>query len=390
MGNDEIKMKLTTKNTTLINLIRLQQAFGAGSLKSVKIYNILKQKDLLNTSLNKNILYNLLETKDADKILNIESSSVFKIINDCVKNNIFIITPEDSEYPERLSNIADMPIVLYIKGIFPDIDNMPVVSIVGPRKISQFGKKAAFSLSKRLAKSGIIIASGGALGADTCAHKGALACEGITIAVLGCGICYDYLPENRPMREAITKRGCVISEHPPFASTTKYAFPIRNRIVSALSLGTVVIEAGTKSGALITARLANEQGRDVFVIPGNPTAPEYKGSNTLLRDGAIPLLDANDVFNQYIASFPDKIDVEKAYNINFENTSGEKISKKIQLGLSKEAEIVYNNLVKAKFTADDLLELGLEDEQLIAALTELEIEGAIKALPGGSYELINN
>lgn len=381
-------MELNINNVTLLNLIRLQQAFGAGSLKSVKIYRILKENNFLNNPFDKNSLCSVVEIKDAQKILKIENNTVIKIINDCVKNNISIITPEDKIYPERLRNIPDMPLVLYIKGIFPEIDIMPIVSIVGPRKISEFGKKAAFSLSKRLAKAGVIIASGGALGADTYAHKGALSCDGVTVAVLGCGICYDYLPENRFMRENITKKGCVISEHPPYASTTKYAFPIRNRIVSALSLGTVVIEAGTKSGALITARLANEQGRDVFVIPGNPTLPEYKGSNALMRDGAIPLLDANDIFNQYIKSFGDKIDLQKAYTDD-SNSSDKKIIKKSHLGLSKEAEIVYNSIVKVKFTADDLLQLDLNDDQLIAALTELEIEGIIKARPGGSYELIN-
>ncbi len=380
-------MKLTTENTVLINLIRLQQAFGAGSLKSVKIYKILKENNLLVNQFDKNDLCGIIDDKYINKILNVEISTVYKIINDCIKNNIFVITVEDNKYPDRLRNIDDMPIVLYIKGVFPDIDNEPVISVVGPRKISQFGKKAAFSLSKRLAKSGMIISSGGALGADTCAHKGALSCEGRTIAVLGCGICYDYLPENRQMREDITKKGCVISEHPPYASTTKYAFPVRNRIVSAISLGTVVIEAGDKSGALITARLANEQGRDVFVIPGNPTLPEYKGSNALLRDGAIPLLDANDVFNQYVSKFPEKIDIKKAYNQDNSSKEKEKISKKLHLGLSNEAKIVYNYLNSQKFTADDLLNLELTDDQLISALTELEIERLITALPGGVYEL---
>ncbi len=383
-------MKLVKDNILLINFIILQQAFGAGSVKAVKIYNILKEKNLMSTKLNKSVLNGLIEEKYIDKILKISYSDVFKIIDDCLNSNIFVITPYDIEYPERLRNINDMPLVLYIKGKLPDIDNEPIISIVGPRKISEFGKKASFSLAKRLAKAGFIIASGGALGADTCAHNGALACGSITIAVLGCGICYDYLPENRQMRENITKNGCVISEHPPFASTTKYAFPIRNRIVSALSLGTVVIEAGTKSGALITARLANEQGRDVFVIPGNPTLPEYKGSNALLRDGAIPLLDANDIFNQYISAFSEKINIEKAYSNENLIDNDKKTSKKLQISLSKEAKIVYNNLVNENFIADDLLGLEISDDELISALTELEIEGIIKAYPGGKYKLINN
>ena len=381
-------MKLTIENNTLINLIRLQQAFGAGSLKSVRIYKILKEKNLLLNPFVEKELHSVIEQKDIDKILKIEIDTIHKIINDCIKNEISVITELDKEYPDRLRNIADMPIVLYINGNLPDIDSEPIISIVGPRNISQFGKKASFSLSKRLAKSGIIIVSGGALGADTYAHKGALSCDGKTIAVLGCGICYDYLPENRAMRKQITKNGCLISEHPPYAPATKYAFPVRNRIVSALSLGTVVIEAGIKSGALITARLANEQGRDVFVIPGNPTLPEYKGSNALLRDGAFPLLDANDIFNQYASNFSEKIDIEKAYCDDIFSKKNEKFSKKSNLSLSKEAEMVYNNLNSEKFTADDVLGIGLSNDELISALTELEIEHVIKACAGGSYKLI--
>ncbi len=382
-------MLLSKENITLVNLITIQQCFGAGSIKAVKIFNCLRDADLLDKAFKESEIKGVIEVKDADKILKIDINKIYKIIDDCLKNNIYTVTICDSNYPERLRNISDCPIVLYIKGEFVDIDNMPLISIVGPRKISDFGKKAAFSLAKRLGRAGMIIVSGAALGADTCAHKGALAAKTKTIAVLGCGICYDYLPENRALRDEISKNGCLISEHPPYAPATKYSFPIRNRIISALSMGTVVIEASLKSGSLITARLANEQGRDVFVIPGNPTLDNYKGSNALLRDGAIPLLNAADIFNQYITAYPDKIDIEKAFAE--ETVKTEKISRKnLQSGLSNDAKIVYNNLNKLKFTADDLLDLNLSDDQLLSSLTELEIEGLVRALPGGMYEVINH
>ncbi len=382
-------MNLSKDNITLINLIKLQQAFGVGSLKAVKIYGVLKENNLLSVSLQKDILSSFVDLKDANKILNISQTTVNTIINDCIKKDIFIVTPEDNNYPERLRNICDMPLVLYIKGDLPDIDKLPVISVVGPRKISEFGKKAAFSLAKRVSKAGMLVVSGAALGADTFAHKGALATNSKTIAVLGCGICYDYLAENRVLRENISKNGCLVSEHPPYAPATKYSFPVRNRIISGLSLGTVVIEASLKSGSLITARLANEQGRDVFVIPGNPTHENYKGSNALLRDGAIPLLSANDIFNQYLAQFPEFIDVQMAFA---EEIVPEVQKKKnfLNLGLSNEAKIVYNNLNKQKFTVDDLIYLDLGDDQLLSALTELEMEGLIKSLPGGIYETNNN
>ncbi len=382
-------MLLSKENITLVNLITIQQCFGAGSIKAVKTFNILRDAQLLDKEFEKVELISVIEEKTVDKIINFDKKVIYKIIDDCLKNDIFIVTICDNNYPERLRNIPDSPIAIYIKGEFCDVDNTPLISVVGPRKISDFGKKAAFSLSKRLASAGMTIVSGAALGADTCAHKGALIANGKTIAVLGCGICYDYLPENRAMRKQVSENGCLISEHPPYAAATKYSFPIRNRIISALSLGTVVIEASLKSGSLITARLANEQGRDVFVIPGNPTLENYKGSNALLRDGAIPLLSAIDVFNQYISKFPDKIDIEKAF-ANDEVKNSKKIQKKLQLDLSNEAKIVYNNLNNEKFTADDLLTLNLSDDMLLSALTELEIEGIIKALPGGMYEFINH
>ena len=382
-------MLLSKENITLINLLILQQCFGAGSIKAVKIFNILRDYNILDKEFDDKHLKSFIEAKDVNKLASFDTNKVFKIIDDCVKNNIKVLTICDADYPERLKSISDSPLILYIKGDFLDIDNLPLISIVGPRKISDFGKKAAYSLGKRLAKSGMIIVSGAALGADTCAHKGTLSVNGKTIAVLGCGICYDYLPENRELRNLISNNGCLVSEYPPFAPATKYSFPIRNRIISALSLGTVVIEASLKSGSLITARLANEQGRDVFVIPGNPILENYKGSNALLRDGAIPLLNAIDIFNQYLSLFPDKIDIEKAFEEE-NDKNYKKIKKNLHLDLSNEAKIVYNSLNNEKFTVDDLLNLNLSDDALFAALTELEIEGVIKALPGGMYEIFNN
>lgn len=381
-------MLLSKENITLVNLITIQQCFGAGSVKAVKIFNCLRNADLLDAPFEDFQIKEVIESKDADKILAFDVEKINKIIDDCLKNNIYIVTVCDTDYPERLRNIDDFPIVLYIKGEFCAVDKLPFISVVGPRKISEFGKKAAFSLGKRLAKAGMTVVSGAALGADTCAHKGALSAKGKTIAVLGCGICCGYLPENRALREEISKNGCLISEYPPYTSATKYSFPVRNRIISALSLGTVVIEASLKSGSLITARLANEQGRDVFVIPGNPTLENYKGSNELLRDGAIPLLNARDIFNQYIDKYFDLIDVEKAFSQETVQEA-KKPQKNLHLGLSNEAEIVYNNLNKQKFTADDLIGLNLNDDLLLSAITELEIEGLIKALPGGMYEVIN-
>ncbi|MBE6787835.1 MAG: DNA-protecting protein DprA, partial [Ruminococcaceae bacterium] len=180
--------------------------------------------------------------------------------------------------------------------------------------------------------------------------------------------------------------GCLISEYPPDIPITRYTFPVRNRIISALALGTVVIEAGIRSGALITANHAIEQGKDVFVVPGNPNVTEYKGSNALLRDGAKPLLDAGDIFSEYISRFSDKIDIEKAFKKEPKPVTPQKNKKILNETLSNEAKIVYNCIDTQKFYPDEL-ECGLDSNKLLSALTELEMEFFIRALPGGQYEI---
>ncbi len=313
-------------------------------------------------------------------------SKAEQIIKQCEQSKIRLVKHGDDIYPEVLRNLCDPPIVLYIKGEFPDFDNTPVISIVGPRKISEFGKKAAYSLGYRLAKSGMTVVSGGAIGADTYAHIGALKANGKTVLVMGCGFNVSYLEENRALRDHIKKCGCLISEYPPDAPITKYTFPVRNRLISALSLGTVVIEAGLRSGALITANHAVLQGKEVFVIPGSPNAKEYKGSNALLRDGAKPLLDASDIFNEYIPLFSDKIDIERAYKKEPKSVEPQKNKKILNETLSNEAKIVYNCLDTKRFYPDEL-NTGLDSTKLLSALTELEMEFIIRALPGGQYEI---
>ena len=229
------------------------------------------------------------------------------------------------------------------------------------------------------------------MGSDYYAHLGALKAGGKTALVMGCGIESGYLSQNASLRNHVAEHGCIISEYPPKAGVTRFSFPVRNRIMAALSLGTVVVEARRKSGALITANHALEQGRDVFVIPGSPTAEEYEGSNALLRDGARPLLDVSDIFNEYIPRFPDKIDVKKAYEEpqkTVENTQEKKVYKNLSNEtLSKEAKIVYNHLDKHKFYPDEISGTGLSSSEILAALTELELEFLIRALPGGRYEI---
>ncbi len=371
--------------STVKNLLILQKAFGYGTAKAYKVYDKLKTNKLLDKD-RKSVL-NVLTESERIKFEEVNKNFADKVIADCKKEKVRILTIESENFPERLRNIPSPPLVLFFRGNFPDIDNEPIFCIVGPRKVTKFGAKAAYSLSSRLSRAGFVIVSGGALGCDSYAHKGALKYGGKTIAVLGCGIGSKYLMENEKLRRSIEKSCCIISEYPPYTPASKFTFPVRNRLMSGLSLGVAVMEASEHSGALITAKHAAEQGRDVFVIPGNPTFKCYKGSNALLRDGAKPLLDSSDVFSEYIYQFADKINIAKAFEKVEKQEKIEKNQKTFIKTLSNEAKIVYNYLDKQKFTADDLLESGLDDTALLSALTELEMEGVIKAQPGGAYIL---
>lgn len=376
--------------------IWLQLALGAGSCKIKAIYDYFgNAKNVFSADKNQRKESGVFSANELKKLDMTSITDTLRILAECNQGGIKTVAFGDKDYPYCLSVIENPPIVLYVKGKLPDFDETPAVCIVGPRNVSEFGKKAAYSLGYRLARSGITVVSGGALGTDTYAHAGALKADGKTVLVMGCGILSDYLPENKKLRESVLNSGCLISEYPPSFNANRYTFPVRNRIMSALTLGTVVIEAKERSGSLITARHAAEQGRDVFVIPGSPDKIEYSGSNQLLRDGAKPLLDASDIFNEYIVRFPDKINIERAFSgklisekkdINCEKN--EKNQKNLHQTLSKEAKIVYNQLNKQKFFPEEINLSGLSSGELLSALTELEMEFLIKALPGGMYEKI--
>lgn len=373
----------------LVGCIWLQMILGVGSSRVIPVYERFKNAaSIYKLGVKGCEESGFFTERELLRIKKYDIKCAEKILKLCMDNDIKCVCYNDSSYPEMLRSIANPPLVLYYKGTLPDVDEMPMVCIVGPRKVSKFGEKSAYSLGYRLSLGGMGVVSGIALGSDSAALLGALKANGTVISVLPCGLMYDYLPVTRPLKNKIlSQNGCILSEFPPEMSVPKYGFQVRNRIMSALAVGTVVVEAGERSGALITARHANEQGRDVFVIPGNPTLSQYKGSNQLLCDGAKPILDAKSIFNEYLYSFSDKIDIEKAYSDIKPTDNFKIIEKKSAEGLSKTAKIVYNSLDKQKFTADDLSGLEIDDGELLATLTELEILGYIEVLPGGFYTL---
>lgn len=211
-----------------------------------------------------------------------------------IKKRIQRMTSGQPVYPALLKEIRDYPKELYYIGD-PKLLEEKCVSIVGSRKTNQYGRSTAYSFGKALGQRGITVVSGMAVGIDTCAHEGALQEKGNTAAVLACGLDLCYPPRNRELKGKIESAGIVLSEYPPGTAAQRYYFPQRNRIISGLSPLTVVVQAGNRSGALITAELAADQGRDVGVVPGNIDSEYNLGSNKLLREGAFALTGVQDL-----------------------------------------------------------------------------------------------
>jgi len=287
------------------------------------------------------------------------------------KHKVNVLTIEDTLYPENLKTIHYPPPVLYFKGNIAEADKYSI-SIVGSRKATYYGKMVAEKLSKDLALTGLTIISGMARGIDTAAHKGALLVNGRTIAVLGCGIDYIYPPENRRLAQEIQGSGAVISEFPLFTLPERQNFPRRNRIISGLSLGTVVVEAAEKSGALITADFALEQGREVFAIPGNINSPLSNGSHNLIKQGAKLVNNYRDILEEIYLTLPQKT-VEK--EIVEKNTS-----------LNKEEKIIYRLITTEPVQIDEIIEASkLPASKVSEILLNLELKDLIKEIEGKRF-----
>jgi DNA processing protein len=220
----------------------------------------------------------------------------FQVLEICEQNSIRILVPWDEEFPRLLREIPDPPSVLYVRGSFHRVDALSV-AIVGTRGASQYGRSQAERFARILARGGLTIVSGLARGIDAAAHRGALDAEGRTVAILSNGVAEVYPPQHQELAEEIIQRGALVSEMPPGTKPKKGMFPQRNRLISGLCLGTLVVEAAERSGALITARLAGEQGREVFALPGLVTAPNSRGCHRLIRDGAQLVQDPEELFD---------------------------------------------------------------------------------------------
>lgn len=293
---------------------------------------------------------------------------------------IRLLTWDEPEYPQRLREIYDPPPLLYVRGNI-ELLNRHLISIVGSRRPTPYGNQMAEKLARDLADRGLAIVSGLARGIDSCAHKGALSSlTGATIGVLGYGIDVIYPKENKKIFAEMEKRGAIISEFAMGTFPGPQNFPIRNRIISGMSVGTVVVEGTQYSGSLITARLAMEFGREVYGVPGNATQPTSFGPNQLIKQGAKLVTSWEDV----IEELPTPI---RAELLPVETVSGEERALLVEKDLAPAEGTLYHLLgVDESRHVDDLVELsGLTSSEVLAALFDLELKGVIRQLPGKQF-----
>lgn len=281
---------------------------------------------------------------------------------------IRVLTSEDQDYPARLKEIEQPPPVLFVRGAWLAEDEISV-AIVGTRRVTAYGRQVTDQLAAGLASRGVTIVSGLARGVDEIAHSSALAAGGRTVAVLGSGVDNIYPPENRGLADTISANGALMSDYPMGTPPEGSNFPARNRIISGLTMATIVIEAGEKSGALITAGFAAEQGRDVFAVPGSILAPQSKGTNRLIQDGAQPLLTPDDVLQ----------------GLRLESAGEQRAARRTFAADSSEQQVL-DALGNEPLHVDEMQSrTGLPAERISAVLVMMELKGMVRQVGGMQY-----
>lgn len=391
--------------------IWLQMCLGAGAYFKEIIEEFGSIENLYNSNILEWKMSATLVKKQIEALGKYNIDDADKIISDCKNNNWDIITYDDARYPNRLREISNPPAVLYVDGSMPDIDDSVAIGIVGTRKASTYATNVAKVMAKGISLCGAIVVSGGALGVDSAAHEGALSVNAKTIAVLGNGFGADYLKANETLRNSIRKSGVLITEFPPMTPASKNTFPIRNRIISGLSLGLLVVEAGIKSGSLITAKYAYEQDRDIYSVPASIFDSNFLGTNKLIDDGATvatsPAILIERYANQYesidlskIKTVRELMEDRPSYDANTapkEQVTFDRIvddrrenvqRQKQAISLVGDERLVYEALADEFQHIDKLTEsTSLPASKVTAALTMLEIKGLVESASGKRYRL---
>lgn len=337
--------------------------------------------------------------RQAEFLKNKDLSAADRILEECQRLNIRILTLQDAAYPGRLKNIYDPPCLLYVQGRLPVFDEEVAVAVVGTRDCTPYGIMCAEKLGYGLTRGGAVVVTGLARGIDSAATRGALRAGGVTVAVVGNGLDVQYPPESRYLYEDVAAAGAILSEYPPGTEPFGRHFPVRNRILSGLSVATLVVEAPARSGALITAETALEQGRDVFAVPGPIDAPISVGCNRLIRDGGGLAAEAWDILREYEARFPDKLRREGARHqpavLGYQarqKTEAKPVPPSVSLSHNDlsltDDQIALLKAIPAEepMLVDDLIELtDIPTRRVLSALTVLEIEHLVTQHSGKRY-----
>jgi len=315
-----------------------------------------------------------LSTKLAERVIQVRSGvDLDNYLERVNKQGIEILTWDDVLYPPRLKEIDQPPPVLYFRGVLIPEDTW-AVAVVGTRRVSAYGRQVAEDIGSFLAANGVTVVSGLARGVDAIAHQSALKAGGRTIAVLGCGVDRIYPPEHTQLAGRIMANGAILSDYamgtPPDASN----FPPRNRIISGLSMATVIVEAGETSGALITAQFAIDQGREVFAVPGNILAPQSKGTNKLIAQGAHPLLSVQDL-----------LDI-----LNLTRVTEQRQSRRV-LPVDETESKLMSVLTQEPLHMDEIrIQTGLPIERVSATLVMMELKGLVRQVGGLNYVAVRD
>ena len=383
---------------------------GISARKAVRLLDELGDPlDIYNASKEQLANVSELTRTDIETLSDKSLKRADKILHDTARLGQQVITLSDAAYPELLRAIDDPPIVLYCRGKLQTLAARPAVAVVGPREQTQYGYRVTKNLAYQLARAGVTIVSGMARGTDAAAHAAALEAGMPTIAVFGCGLDICYPPENSALYEDIPKTGLLVSEYPPGTPPSGNHFPARNRIVSGICCGVLLPEAPKKSGSLITAACAADQGREVFAVPGNIDVPSSVGTNALIRDGAHPVTAAEDILSVLAAQYPERIGAAEAAETLSEAddryvTTAVK-RQRVQIAdpapIAKEtlesaanAELPLETRLCALLAASpqhaDSLIAALPESagEVTAALTMLELEGRVEQQAGKIFALI--
>ena len=341
----------------------------------------------------------------AELALNRDLSAADRILADCQRLGQRILTIQDAEYPQRLRNIFDPPLVLYVKGRMPVMDEEAAIAVVGTRECTPYGTACGERLGRELAASGAVVVTGLARGVDSAAARGALRAGGSVVGVTGGGLDVVYPPENGDLYADVAARGVLLSEYPPGSPPDKAHFPVRNRIMSGLSVAALVVEAPGHSGALITARLALEQGREVYAVPGPIDAPDSVGCNRLIRDGAGLAAEGWDILRDFQERFPEKLRParklpawtplptrRRAEPRRKPEPAPEPEKAPARRAVSREGltddQIALLGVLEPEgpVQVDDLIEsTGIPARRVSSALTMLEIDGCVRQHDGKRY-----